>query len=68
MTIEEIDLEIDLERLCVALADAAKAADDLAAHAVPDWVAHRLATFKAEATSLDAALAEHQKEYKENQQ
>ena len=52
----------DLERLRVAIADATKAADALAAHAVPDWVAHRLATFKAEATSLDTALAEHQQE------
>lgn len=58
----------DLERVRVALADATKAADALAAHSVPDWVAHRLATFKAEATSLDAALAEHQQEHKENQQ
>ena len=58
----------DLERVRVALADAVKAADALAAHAVPDWVAHRLATFKAEATSLADALAEHQKEHKENQQ
>lgn len=58
----------DLERVRVALADATKAADALAAHAVPDWVAHRLATFKAEARGLDAALSEHQKEHKENQQ
>ena len=58
----------DLERLRVALADAVKAADALAAHAVPDWVAHRLATFKAEARGLDTALSEHQKEHKENQQ
>ena len=58
----------DLERLRVALADATKAADALAAHSVLDWVSHRLATFKAEATSLDAALAEHQKENKENQE
>lgn len=57
----------DLERLRVALADAAKAADTLAAHSVPDWLAHRLATFKAEATSLDAALAEHQQEHKEDE-
>lgn len=58
----------DLEHLRVALADAVKAADALAAHSVPDWVAHRLATFKAEARGLDAALAEHQQEHKENQQ
>ena len=50
----------DLERVRVALADAMKAADALAAHSVPDWVAHRLATFKAEATSLADALKEHQ--------
>ena len=37
----------DLERVRVALADAVKAADALAAHSVPDWVAHRIATFKA---------------------
>lgn len=58
----------DLERVRVALAGAVKAADALAAHAVPDWVAHRLATFKAEATGLAAALKEHQQEHKENQQ
>lgn len=58
----------DLERVRVALADAAKAADALAAHSVPDWVAHRLATFKAEARGLDLALAEHQQEHKENNQ
>ena len=58
----------DLERVRVALADAVKSADALAAHSVPDWVAHRLATFKAEARWLDLALAEHQKEHKENQQ
>lgn len=52
----------DLEHFRVALADAAKAADALAAHSVPDWVAHRLATFNAEARGLDLALAEHQKE------
>lgn len=52
----------DLERVRVALAVAVKAADALAAHAVPDWVAHRLATFKAEARGLDTALAEHQQE------
>lgn len=52
----------DLERLRVALADAVKAADALAAHSVPDWMAHRLATFKAEARGLDTALSEHQKE------
>ena len=34
----------DLERVRVALADAVKAADALAAHSVPDWVAHRIAT------------------------
>lgn len=58
----------DLERVRVALADAVKAADALAAHSVPDWVAHRLATFKAEATSLADALKEHQQENKENNQ
>ena len=58
----------DIERVRVALADATKAADALAAHAVPDWVAHRLATFKAEARGLDAALKEHQQEHKENPQ
>lgn len=58
----------DLERLRVALADATKAADTLAAHPIPDWMVHRLATFKAEARGLDTALAEHQKEHKENQQ
>ena len=42
----------DLERVRVALADAVKAADALATHSVPDWVAHSIATFKAEATSL----------------
>lgn len=52
----------DLDHLRVALASATKAADALAAHAVPDWVAHRLATFKAEARGLDTALAEHQQE------
>ena len=52
----------DLERVRVALVDATKAADTLAAHPIPDWMAHRLATFKAEATSLDAALKEHQQE------
>ena len=52
----------DLERVRVALAVAVKAADALAAHAVPDWVTHRLATFKAEARGLDTALAEHQQE------
>lgn len=55
----------DLERVRVALADAVKAADALAAHSVPDWVAHRLATFKAEATSLADALKEHQQENQE---
>ena len=55
----------DLERVRVALADATKAADNLAAHSVPDWVAHRLATFKAEARGLDTALAEHQQENQE---
>lgn len=58
----------DLERVRVALADAVKAADALATHVVPDWVAHRLATFKAEATSLADALKEHQQENKENNQ
>ena len=58
----------DLERVRVALADAVKAADALAAHSVPDWVAHRLAIFKAEATSLADALKEHQQENKENNQ
>lgn len=58
----------DLERVRVALADAVKAADALAAHSVPDWVAHRIATFKAEATSLADALKEHQQENKENNQ
>ena len=58
----------DLERVRVALADAVKAADALAAHSVPDWVAHRLATFKAEATSLADALKEHPQENKENNQ
>lgn len=58
----------DLERVRVALADAVKAADALAAHSVPDWVAHRLATFNAEATSLADALKEHQQENKENNQ
>ena len=58
----------DLERVRVALADAVKAADALAAHSVTDWVAHRLATFKAEATSLADALKEHQQENKENNQ
>lgn len=58
----------DLERVRVALADATKAADDLAAHSVPDWMAHRLATFKAEARGLDLALSEHQQEHKENHQ
>lgn len=43
-------------------AGSAETADALAAHAVPDWVAHRLATFKAEARGLDLALKEHQKE------
>ena len=52
----------DLERVRVALAVAVKAADALAAHSVPDWVAHRLATFKAEARGLDTVLAEHQQE------
>ena len=52
----------DLERVRVALADAVKSADALAAHSVPDWVAHRLSTFKAEARGLDTVLAEHQKE------
>ena len=56
----------DLERVRVALADAVKAADALAAHSVPDWVAHRLATFKAEATSLADALKEHQQEHEED--
>lgn len=58
----------DLERVRVALAGALKAADALATHSVPDWVAHRLATFKAEATSLANALKEHQQENKENNQ
>ena len=58
----------DLERVRVALADAVKAADALAAHSVPDWVAHRLATFKAEARGLADALKEHQQENKENNQ
>ena len=58
----------DLERVRVAIADAVKAADALAAHSVPDWVAHRIATFKAEATSLADALKEHQQENKENNQ
>ena len=52
----------DLERVRVALADAVKAADAPAAHSVPDWVAHRIATFKAEARGLDTALKEHQQE------
>ena len=56
----------DLDHLRVALADATKAADALAAHAVPDWVAHRLATFKAEVRGLDLTLSEHQKEQQEN--
>lgn len=55
----------DLERVRVALDDATKAADALAAHSVPDWVAHRLVAFKAEAQGLDAALKEHQKEIQE---
>ena len=55
----------DLERVRVALADAVKAADALAAHAVPDWVAHRIATFNAEARGLDTALAEHQQDNQE---
>lgn len=58
----------DLERVRVALADAVKAAGELLAHNIPDWLRHRLATFKAEARGLDAALSEHQKEHKENQQ
>ena len=58
----------DLERVRVALADAVKAADALAAHSVPDWMAHRLATFKAEATSLADAMKEHQQEHKDNNQ
>lgn len=56
----------DLERVRVALADAVKAADALAVHSVPDWVAHRIATFKAEATSLADALKEHQQEHEED--
>lgn len=56
----------DLERVRVALADAVKAADALAAHSVPDWVAHRIATFKAEATSLADAMKEHQQEHEED--
>ena len=56
----------DLERVRVALADAVKAADALAAHAAPDWMAHRLATFKAEATSLADAMKEHQQEHEED--
>ena len=55
----------DLERVRVALADAVKTADALAAHSVPDWVAHRIATFKAEARGLDTALKEHQQENQE---
>lgn len=55
----------DLERVRVALADAVKAADALAAHSVPDWVAHRIATFKAEARGIDTALAEHQQDNQE---
>ena len=56
----------DLERVRVALADAVKAADALAAHSVPDWVAHRIATFKAEATSLADAMKEHQQEHEKD--
>ena len=56
----------DLERVRVALADAVKAADALATHSVPDWVAHRIATFKAEATSLADAMKEHQQEHEED--
>ena len=55
----------DLERVRVALAGAVKAADARAAHSVPDWVAHRIATFKAEARGLDTALKEHQQENQE---
>ena len=58
----------DLELVRVALADAVKAADALAAHSVPDWVAHRIATFKVEAMSLADALKEHQQENKDNNQ
>lgn len=56
----------DLGRVHVALADATKAVDALAARAVPDWMAHRLATFKAEATSLADAMKEHQQEHEED--
>ena len=56
----------DLEHVRVALADAVKAADALATHSVPDWVAHRIATFKAEATSLADAMKEHQQEHEED--
>ena len=52
----------DLERLRVALADATKAAGELFAHNIPDWLRHRLTTHMGECISLDLALAEHQQE------
>lgn len=52
----------DLERLRVALDDAVKAAGELFAHNIPDWLRHRLTTHMGECISLDLALSEHQKE------
>ena len=65
-------MRVYISGLMTGLPDCNRAAFDAAAKRLaeqgffPDWMAHRLATFKAEATSLADALKEHQQEHEED--
>ena len=54
-------LRYDMERLCVALGAAERAAGEVFAHDIPDWLRHRLAHIVGESIGLRMVLDEEVK-------